>query len=121
MGLFKKSLLMSEVYLQDERISLSLGTDSLRLFLHTDAQQKNYESICLSRYNGYGQRLTDVRHIPLTSIVSISIDRPRGGPYYLDIVTKDNDPIWRHMVVCKDPGRIDAAKEIVSQVNKVIH
>jgi hypothetical protein len=121
MGLFKKSLLMSEVRLHDERIGLSLGTDTLRLFLHTDTQQKNYESICLSRYNGYGKSLTDIRHIPLSSIVSVSIDRPRGGPYYLDIVTRDNDPIWRHMVVSTDPGRVDTAKEIVSQIKKVIH
>ena len=120
MGLFKKSTLMSEVRLADERISLSLGVDTLRLFLLTDATQKNYASISLSRYNGYGQSLTDVRSIKLTEIVSVSLEKKRGNPYVLNIVTRDHDPIWRDLVVSTDPGRVEVAKQIVDNIKKVI-
>ena len=120
MGLFKKSTLMTEVRLHDERISLSLGVDTLRLFLHTDAQQKTYESIALSRYNGYGQGLTNVRSANLSDIVSVSIERKRNQPYVINIVTKDRDPIWMHLVVSVNPGQAEKAIEIVNNIKKCL-
>ena len=120
MGLFKKSTLMSEVRLADERISLSLGVDTLRLFLHTDAQEKKYESICLSRYNGYSQRLTDIKSTKLSDIVSISLERDRAGAYVLNIVTREKDPIWMHLVVSTNPGQAEKAKEIVENIKKYL-
>ena len=111
---------MVEVHLHDERVGLQLGADSLRLFLHTDAHQKNYESLSLARYLGYGQSLPTVRTVALSDVVSISIERQRIGPHILNIITKDTDPLWQHLLVHTIDGQVAKAKELVEEVKKVI-
>ena len=75
MGLFKKSLLMSEVRLHDERIGLSLGTDTLRLFLHTDTQTQHWELL-----RNWFHKVTRYGIIPTTLCVRKS--NPQGQPSY---------------------------------------
>ena len=116
MGLFKKSTLMTDVMINSREYE---GL-SVQLFMLTDAQQKNYESISLARRNGYGERLTDIARLDLRDIVSISLEHKHGNPYIIRIVSKDKNPIWERLVVSTLPQKIDVAKDIVSNIQKVI-
>lgn len=117
MGLFKKETLMTDVLINSGEYE---GL-TIHLFMTTDASQKNYESISLARRNGYGERLTDIARLDLRDIVSATLEHKHGNPYIIRIVSKNKNPIWERLVVSTLPQKIDVAKSIVSNIQKVIY
>ncbi len=115
MGLFKKSNILTNITLKDE---------CLYLILLTDASGKNYKYLSIERkneYNGYNDRLTTIKSVEIKDIVSISLEKPKVGPYKLKVVTKDRDEDWMQIKVSYLKNDESRAKEIVKEIQKIIN